>query len=333
MSKMPDDHREAVEGRHHSLTSLEIGALSPRVPRPPVPLHDAVHTSEGATRVVPQQPTDHPEQKPTATPRDREDRMHITELEALMEYELAEAVQRHHPLDWKEDAITHDVLIRWRRSFQQTELDGLRYPLQLQWEAYKLHGRRETTYGDIGVLVRYRLTSGTDIEGAGFLEAKARARDSHRFHQINHEQISRLLSNSTHARLLLYDYHPVPVLDDLDGYSPDWELHPHRFYRRRVGQARVTHGATVPLELAAALNQFDDSLYRFAHSLVHQFTRRFFQLHDLDFTDAAVQAVKGFPSTLGAFNVILVIRAAVLGQDLPEAFVPNDNLYGRLENA
>lgn len=42
--------------------------------------------------------------------------MHIVEPEAIMEHELAEAVQRHYPLDWKEDAITHDLLIRWAGS-------------------------------------------------------------------------------------------------------------------------------------------------------------------------------------------------------------------------
>ncbi|PWB47239.1 MAG: hypothetical protein C3F12_04485 [Candidatus Methylomirabilota bacterium] len=98
-----------------------------------------------------------------------------------------------------------------------------------------------------------------------------------------------------------------------------------------MGQARVTHGPTVPLELAAAVNQFDDGLYRFAHSLSYQFTRRFFHLHDLDFSEAAVQAVKGFPGDLGAPSFVMVVRAAVLGQELPEPFVPNDNVYGRFE--
>ncbi|MGA9426578.1 MAG: hypothetical protein WBV33_15980, partial [Terracidiphilus sp.] len=100
--------------------------------------------------------------------------MHIVEMENRMEYELAQAVQRHYPLDWKEDAITHDLLIRFRRQFSETTLEGLRYPLQLEWEVYKLHGSREISYGDIGMLIRYRLPSGVDVEAAGFLEAKVR---------------------------------------------------------------------------------------------------------------------------------------------------------------
>ena len=38
--------------------------------------------------------------------------MHILDMEAMIEHELAEAVQRHYPVDWKEDAITHDLMIR-----------------------------------------------------------------------------------------------------------------------------------------------------------------------------------------------------------------------------
>ena len=256
--------------------------------------------------------------------------MHIVEMENLMEYELAQAVQRHYPLDWKEDAITHDLLIRLRDRFSSTTLEGLRYPLQLEWEAYKFHGSRETSHGDIGVLIRYRLPSGVDVEGAGFLEAKVRGRDSTKFHQVRHEQVSRILARSRYTRLLLYDYNAVPVLGG-DGFDPEWDWHPHPFRRRRLEYATVTHGPTLPLELAAAVNQFDDGLYRFAHSFSHQMTRRFFQLHDVDFSEAAVKAVKGFPSDLGATNYVLIVRGAALGQEMPEPFVPNDNVYGRFE--
>lgn len=87
------------------------------------------------------------------------------------------------------------------------------------------------------------------------------------------------------------------------------------------------------MELAAAVNQFDDELYRFAHSLPHQFTRRYLQLHDLDFADATIRIVKGFPATVGSPNFVLVLRAAVLGQELPDVTAPNENLYGRVETA
>lgn len=155
--------------------------------------------------------------------------MHIVEIEGRMEYELAEAVQRHYPLDWKEDSITHDLMIRYRIAFREVTLQGLRYPLQLEWEVYKLHGREST-----------------------------------KFHQVRREQVHRTLARSRHTRLLLYDYNAVPVLGGDAGFDPDWDWHPHPSRRRQMGQVPVTHGPTVPLEVAAAVNQFDDGLYRFA---------------------------------------------------------------------
>jgi hypothetical protein len=258
--------------------------------------------------------------------------MHVIEMEALIEHELSEAVQRHYPLDWDEDSITHDLMIRLRDRFREVTLHGLQYPLQLEWEAYKLRGKREENHGDIGVLLRHRLPSGAEVEGAGFLEAKLRARDSTRFNQVRHEQVQRILKRSAHTRLLMYDYNAVPVLG-ADCAEVDVALRPLRRLWRPP--ALVTHGPVVPLELAAAINQYDDGLYRFAHALSFQIARRFFMLHDVDFTHAAVETVKGFPPTLVRRgdddghppNYVMVVRAAALGQSLPEPFAPNANLY------
>jgi len=257
--------------------------------------------------------------------------MHVLEFEGVMEREIRHAVQRHYPLDWSEDAITHDLMIRFRSCFKDITLYGLLYPIQLQWEIYKLRGKPETTYGDIGVLVRYRMPSGVDIEGAGFLEAKVRGRGSTRFPQVRAGQVKRILARSRQTRLLLYDYHAVPVLDTSVDYAPFWEFFPHPHFSRMVGHSRVSHGLVLPLELAVTVNQFDDGLYRFCCPLSHQFTKRYFNLHDLDFKKAAISAAKGFPGRLGSPSFVMVIRAAVLGQELPERYVPNENTYGGLE--
>jgi hypothetical protein len=257
--------------------------------------------------------------------------MQILELERVMEREIQEVVQKHYPLDWKEDLITHDLVIRFRTYFREMTLYGTRYRLKIQWEIYKMHGRRETSYGDIGLLVRYKMPSGTTIEGAGFLEAKVRGRDTTKFLQVRHEQVTRILSRSPQTQLLLYDYNPVTVLDSDDYLDLDWPVFERPFFHKHFAHARVTHGAVLPLQLAAAVNQYDDSLYRLCHSLPDQFSRRYFNLHDLDFSDRAVQAVKGFPSDLGSPNIVMVIRAAPQGQELPDEFHPNDNLYGAIK--
>jgi hypothetical protein len=136
--------------------------------------------------------------------------------------------------------------------------------------------------------------------------------------------VTRILARSLATRLLLYDYNAVLVLDSTSDHE-DYDFFPH--HRRYHGSpfARVTHGPVLPLQLAAAVNQYDDTLYRFAHSLSQQFTRRYFHLHDLDFTEAAIRAVKGFPSELGSPNIIIVVRATPQGQELPEGFKPGEN--------
>src|SRR5262249_29397460 len=152
-------------------------------------------------------------------------------------------------------------------------------------------------HGDIGILIRYKLLEGSVIEGAGFLEAKLRDRESSKFKQIREDQFNRLIERSLQTRLLLYDYRAVPVLDppqDRESYRvPIW-------YYRRDSRNLISHGPTLPLQLAMTLGKFDDSLYRFCYSFSQQLTRRYFNLLDLDFSEAAVQAVKGFPGTLSS---------------------------------
>jgi len=257
--------------------------------------------------------------------------MHIVEFEERLEIHLRDVVLRHFPLDWKEDAITHALLILIRKEFGHISLWGLRWKLAIEWEIYKLHGRRESTYGDVGVLIRYAMPGGGIVEGAGFMEAKIRGRETNRFLHVRPEQVVRILARSPLTRLLLYDYNPVSVLDPSNDDDSSWHFYPSRFRRTPPDRAAVSHGPVLPLQLAAAVSQYDDTLYRFAHAFSYQFVHRYFQLHDLDFSESAVSAVKGFSTELGSPNVVMVIRAAAEGQQLPEPFQPNSNLYGVFE--
>ncbi len=87
----------------------------------------------------------------------------------------------------------------------------------------------------------------------------------------------------------------------------------------------------MPLALAAALNQYDDSLYSYCHSFAYQVCRRYFTLYDLEFTAPAIDAVKGFPGDIGAPRYIMVLRLTPEGQESPEEFRPNENFYGTVE--
>lgn len=256
--------------------------------------------------------------------------MHIFELDYRIERDVQDIIRGHYPLDWKEDVISHELARRFR-GYGGFTLHGLRNPLDIKWEIYKLHGRRETNHGDFGMLFRSRLPSGEVIEGAGFMEAKVRGRESTKFHAVRHEQITCILERSPQTRLLLYDYNPVAVIDyDNELHDLDYFFH-GKLRRRGVGSSQVSHAPVLPLQLASAINHYDDSLYQFCHSISHQFTRRYFNLHDLDFSESALNAVKGFPSEFGSPNYVMVIRSAVQGQELPEPHKLNDNLYGDFE--
>jgi hypothetical protein len=53
----------------------------------------------------------------------------------------------------------------------------------------------------------------------------------------------------------------------------------------------------------------------------------------LDFSKVAIDAVKGFPGTLGSPNIVMVVRVATEGQELPgvENSKLNSNTYTVLE--
>lgn len=254
--------------------------------------------------------------------------MHILDLEELLEEELKSLIIENFPLSWKEDVISYDLAKRLQTRFSETQLDGAQYPVKIYWEIYKLFGGPEVDHGDLGILVRYRLLEGNLVEGAGFLEAKLRDRNSSKFKQVREKQCIRQLERSPQTRLLLYDYRPAVVLDYPAEVS-HWSRFPAWSYRRD-SRSLVSHGPNLPLELAVTIGKYDDSLYRFCYSFSQQFTRRYFNLLDLDFSEKAIQAVKGFPSKLGRPNIVMVIRIAE-GPAPSEEFQPNDNLYRRLE--
>jgi hypothetical protein len=257
--------------------------------------------------------------------------LHFLEFEYAIDYELTESVRRHFPLDWSEDAITHDLVIRLRRRFNRTHLTGMRFPVVLEWEVYKLRGLREQSHGDIGWLFRHGLPSGDVLEGAGFMEAKLRARDSNKFTQIRKGQVKRILKRSPETLLLLYDYNAVPVLDSEFVPEPGYDFGIHRWASTLITHARVTHGPVVPLQLAAAVGRYDDTLYRFGYSLAQQVSRRYLHLHDLDFSQSGIADVKGYPGGVGSPNWVMVIRVAQEGQAVAEGSGLNQDVYEALE--
>lgn len=241
----------------------------------------------------------------------------LRKLERKIEAIAREAILSHYPLDWKEDSITHQIVREFRKAFSDITLHSESQTFQLAWEAYKLSGNREMKHGDIGLLFRRNIKSGKLIEGAGFLEAKIRSRDSSNFPHAGAEQSSRITQNSPFTQLALYDYRPAAISEEGGPFFDDL--------------CHVTHVPVIPLPLANAIDCYDDGMYDHSTPLSHQFTRRYFQLRDLDFSASAINAVKGYPSELGGTNVVMVVRMSPIGQPLPEAVRPNPDLYSPLQ--
>jgi hypothetical protein len=255
---------------------------------------------------------------------------HVFEFERFIEQVLRESIAEKYPLDWKEDTITGTFLPRLRSRLPEVNLYGLRYPLTIKWEFYKLHGTAETQHGDIGLLVQYLLPNGQILEGAGFLEAKARDRNSAKFPQVKFSQLNRIQKKTPLAQLLLYDYNQATVLDGLEDFFGDR----NGFYYMDPtyeSVAKTTHSPLLPIALAIGVGKYDDSLYRFCHSFGHQLTRRFIQMRDLDFSKALIDVVKGFPGKIGAPRHIMVIQISPAGKGIPEKVIPSPERYSILE--
>lgn len=249
--------------------------------------------------------------------------MHIIDFENLLEHQLETAIRKCFPLLWRENTVSEQLALELPAKFKTINLVGGLYQLTIAWEFYKLTGTPEYDHGDIGILVRRRLADRNVIEGAGFLEAKIRDAKSGKF-TMRSKQSKRILTQSPHTQLLLYDHNPVPVLD----YFPNsmawgWVPYPRDPELRSV----ISYGPLLPFNLAAAIGQYDGSLYRFCHSFSQQFTRRYFSLLDLDFRTGAIQAVKGFPGKFGSPNIILTLRIAATEEDLPEDVRPLSERY------
>ena len=258
--------------------------------------------------------------------------MLISQFERRIERIAERVISEHYPYDWKEDAITHRLLIEMRRELSAVTLDDMRSGLQIEWEAYKLHGLRESDHGDIGLLIRHRMSNGAVVEGAGFLEAKARGRHTSKFPSVRLDQVSRILERSPQTRLILYDYNAAAVLPGRERGADFFSMLSGEY----VVRLEQSHAPTMPLALAAQLKVYDDTLYAFAHGVSHQLVRRYFFLHDLDFSAKAVDAVKSFPASLvqpafGPSSFVMHVRIAAVGQALPERENPDVDIYREIE--
>lgn len=241
--------------------------------------------------------------------------MTTQEMEDALDGIVRDTVERFDLRNWDENAITFHLVIELCKQFKNVLLTDAPVPFRLDWDVFKLKKPCEENYGDIGVLVDYHHLQGKTIQGAGFLEAKKIDLRTKKFKSVRQKQVDRLLAHSANSRLLLYDNEAQPVLD------------PHRVRTLLHRGAVQTAMLVLPLQLANAVKVYDRTLYRFCHSLTHQFTRRYFYLHDLDFRASSIEAIAGFGKRYITCPFLLVLHMESGGGRDREPFRPNDKVY------
>lgn len=108
---------------------------------------------------------------------------------------------------WNENHITTEVLAAVERIGR--EIDWEDRPQKVKWEAHKLSGTKEYTFGDIAVLARVWLTGERYLDGVAFYEAKrqyfGKSGTATGFSSINLEQLSRIGAKTNSSHVVLYD--------------------------------------------------------------------------------------------------------------------------------
>lgn len=107
---------------------------------------------------------------------------------------------------WLENHITTEVIEAI--SAAGTDLSWSNCRQRVQWQAYKLSGKCETSYGDIAILVKVWLGPSMYVEGVAFYEAKKQYFKDGKlagFRAIKTEQLFKINQNTPTSQVILYD--------------------------------------------------------------------------------------------------------------------------------
>ena len=98
-------------------------------------------------------------------------------------------------------------------------------------------------------------------------------------------------------------------------------------YHERDRQPTITNAPIVPMQLVTMSGKRDTSLYEFASSPSFQLAHRYLSCFDLEFSQQAIDAVRGMPTSIGQPNYIMKVRIARNGQELPPSPDMNGNSF------
>lgn len=261
-------------------------------------------------------------------------RLSYDELQAHIDDTAERVIQSAFPRHWNENHITETILTSLLGSgFPYLEIDGLRRPMVISWDAYKQWGAAETDRGDIAVLVRSSHWMGKHTEGVGYLEAKRRYFQDGRYTALKPTQLRRIQRNAPLAQVLLYDYSPTTEFGDNLAIHGRRELpYYHRYHRP------AAHAIAVPVGSVLASESKDAALAGLGVPLSTQLCARFFRGFDLNYAGSIVKATREslhkldqVPAAIPRPAFVLAVGIASRADELPDLGLDvNPDAYGAL---
>lgn len=203
-----------------------------------------------------------------------------------LEEGITEAIRANTARSWDENNISFDLVTKLRSTLSGAVIRGVERSFAISCEIFKAGRPLEDRHGDIALLVAFRSWDGATVEGIGFLEAKRRYKASGAYDAISQPQLKRIHGASPHAQLLLYSHESVAEFgDNLRALSPGKWTHSPLYH------GSVSHGLTLPLGTAVALNDKGTTLHRFAIPFSLQLAGRYLRGFDLDFRNEVKERV------------------------------------------
>lgn len=201
-----------------------------------------------------------------------------------------------YPYEWDENHISFLLMKQLRELFSQRTIRFQNWSKIVDWRSFKNRGKQETNYGDIALLVTVQFTSGEIFKGVVNIEAK-RSFNSENYESVDLPQLNRILDNSPHSHLLLYNH----KRKELQQKFPDeatWKSH---LWISPINTARQMFAQTG--------NSDNWKVLRTSFPFTMFLTSRIFWGFDLDFRDEVIKDIENGenkiinPFFLGVVNV------------------------------
>lgn len=225
-------------------------------------------------------------------------------LEQIVENTLNRYAATH--LWQRESSITTGLLVDLKMAFATRPLATLSRARAL-FDCFDFTGSEEQTHGDIGILVKLTLSSGTTLIGFSSLEAKRSYAETgkEKYAEIRFDQLKRHRDSNKHHHVLLYSQEPVTL-------SPDQP---------------AVRALVVPTDLVISLHTRTAAIEASAVRFAAQF-ERYLLGHDLDFAADVVEKARRGEKPYAHFLAAHISYNQHVSLSLSD-LVPNQAIYRR----